>query len=34
MLHYWHVFHIPLSGVMFLIMFFHIIVYYVFRTRI
>lgn len=34
MLHYWHVFHIPLAGVMFLIMFLHIIVYYVFRTRI
>ncbi|MBI5826464.1 MAG: hypothetical protein HZB22_01850 [Deltaproteobacteria bacterium] len=34
MLHYWHVFHIPLAGVMFLIMFLHVIVYYVFRTRI
>ncbi len=34
LLHYWHVFHIPLAGVMFLIMFLHIIVYYVFRTRI
>ncbi|MBI5903423.1 MAG: hypothetical protein HZB84_08090 [Deltaproteobacteria bacterium] len=34
LLHYWHVFHIPLAGVMFLIMFLHVIVYYVFRTRI
>lgn len=30
LLHYWHVFHIPLSIVMFLIMFLHIIVYYLF----
>lgn len=34
LLHYWHVFHIPLAGVMFLIMFLHIIVYYVFRTHV
>jgi len=32
MLHYWHVFHIPLAIVMFLIMFIHIAVYYVFRA--
>ncbi len=31
MLHYWHVFHVPLAIVMFLIMFLHIAVYYVFR---
>ncbi|MFQ5736654.1 MAG: hypothetical protein ACE5GY_07305 [Thermodesulfobacteriota bacterium] len=31
MLHYWHVFHIPLAIVMFFIMFLHIAVYYVFR---
>ncbi|MBI3600538.1 MAG: hypothetical protein HY097_07840 [Nitrospinae bacterium] len=30
LLHYWHVFHIPLAIVMFLIMFLHIIVYYLF----
>ena len=32
MLHYWHVFHIPLAIVMFLIMFIHIAVYYIFRA--
>ena len=32
MLHYWHVFHIPLPIVMFLIMFIHIAVYYIFRV--
>ena len=32
MLHYWHVFHIPLAIVMFLIMFMHIAVYYIFRA--
>jgi hypothetical protein len=31
LLHYWHVFHLPLSVVMFLIMFLHIGVYYLFR---
>jgi hypothetical protein len=31
LLHYWHVFHLPLSIVMFVIMFLHIGVYYVFR---
>jgi hypothetical protein len=31
LLHYWHVFHVPLAAVMFLIMFVHIAVYYVFR---
>ncbi|TAN61399.1 hypothetical protein EPN18_06740 [bacterium] len=32
LLHYWHVFHVPLAVVMFLIMFIHIIVYYIFRV--
>ena len=32
LLHYWHVFHIPLAIVMFLIMFMHIAVYYIFRA--
>lgn len=31
LLHYWHVVHIPLAIVMFVIMFGHIIVYYLFR---
>jgi hypothetical protein len=31
LLHYWHVFHLPLSIVMFVIMFLHIGVYYLFR---
>jgi hypothetical protein len=31
LLHYWHVMHIPLAIVMFVIMFGHIIVYYLFR---
>ncbi len=31
-LHYWHIFHIPLAIVMFLIMILHIVVYYLFRT--
>lgn len=31
LLHYWHVLHIPLAIVMFLIMFIHIAVYYMFR---
>lgn len=30
LLHYWHVLHIPLAAVMFLIMFLHIAVYYIF----
>lgn len=34
LLHYWHVLHVPLAIVMFLIMFLHIIVYYVFRVSI
>lgn len=34
MLHYWHVFHIPLAIVMFLIMFLHIIVYYIFSAAV
>jgi len=32
LLHYWHVLHVPLAIVMFLIMFLHIIVYYMFRA--
>lgn len=32
LLHHWHVLHVPLAIVMFLIMFVHIIVYYVFRA--
>ncbi len=32
LLHHWHVLHVPLAIVMFLIMFIHIIVYYVFRA--
>lgn len=32
LLHYWHVFHIPLAIVMFIIMFLHIVVYFIFRT--
>ncbi len=32
LLHYWHVFHIPLAIVMFLIMFLHIGVYFLFGT--
>jgi len=31
LLHYWHVFHVPLAIVMFIIMFLHIAVYYIFR---
>lgn len=31
LLHHWHVVHVPLAMVMFLIMFLHIIVYYLFR---
>ena len=31
-LHYWHIFHVPLAIVMFLIMILHICVYYLFRT--
>ena len=31
-LHYWHIFHIPLAIVMFLIMILHICVYYLFRV--
>lgn len=34
LLHYWHVLHIPLAAVMFLIMFLHIVVYFVFRPAI
>lgn len=34
LLHYWHVLHVPLAIVMFLIMFLHIIVYYVFRPSV
>lgn len=34
LLHYWHVLHVPLAIVMFLIMFLHIIVYYVFRPAV
>ncbi len=34
LLHYWHVFHVPLAIVMFIIMFLHIAVYYVFRVGI
>ncbi|MDH3974430.1 MAG: hypothetical protein OEV42_09150 [Deltaproteobacteria bacterium] len=32
LLHYWHVFHIPLAIVMFLIMFIHICVHFLFRS--
>jgi len=32
LLHYWHVLHVPLAIVMFLIMFLHIIVYFLFGT--
>ncbi|MBI5643989.1 MAG: hypothetical protein HY954_11010 [Deltaproteobacteria bacterium] len=32
LLHHWHVLHVPLAIVMFLIMFMHIIVYYIFRA--
>lgn len=32
LLHYWHVVHIPLAIVMFLIMILHIVVYYLFRS--
>lgn len=32
LLHHWHVLHVPLAIVMFLIMFLHIIVYYIFRA--
>ena len=32
MLHYWHIFHVPLAIVMFLIMILHVFVYYLFRT--
>lgn len=32
LLHYWHVLHVPLAMVMLLIMFLHIIVYYLFRV--
>jgi len=32
LLHYWHVFHIPLAIVMFLIMFIHIAVYFIFTA--
>lgn len=31
-LHYWHIFHVPLAIVMFLIMVLHVCVYYLFRT--
>src|SRR3989304_1902921 len=31
-LHYWHIFHVPLAIVMFLIMILHVCVYYLFRT--
>ena len=34
LLHYWHVVHVPLAIVMFLIMFIHIAVYYLFRPDI
>ncbi len=34
LLHHWHVLHIPLAIVMFLIMFIHIAVYYIFRAGI
>lgn len=34
LLHHWHVLHVPLAAVMFLIMFLHIIVYYMFRAVI
>lgn len=33
LLHHWHVLHVPLAIVMFLIMFLHIIVYYIFRAH-
>lgn len=32
LLHYWHVFHVPLAIVMFIIMFLHIIIYYLFTA--
>ena len=31
-LHYWHIFHVPLAIVMFLILILHVFVYYLFRT--
>lgn len=31
-LHYWHIFHVPLAIVMFMIMILHVFVYYLFRT--
>ncbi len=34
LLHYWHVFHVPLAIVMFIIMFLHIAVYYIFRVAL
>ena len=34
MLHYWHIMHIPLALVMFLLMFVHIVVHYLFRPGI
>ncbi|MBI5468765.1 MAG: hypothetical protein HY891_06485 [Deltaproteobacteria bacterium] len=33
LLHHWHVLHVPLAIVMFIIMFLHIIVYYIFRAH-
>ncbi|MBI4828561.1 MAG: hypothetical protein HY804_07100 [Nitrospinae bacterium] len=33
LLHYWHVFHKPLAITMFIVMFLHIAVYYVFRVQ-
>lgn len=32
LLHYWHILHVPLAIVMFIIMFLHIIVYFIFTT--
>lgn len=32
LLHYWHVFHVPLAIVMFIIMFLHVIVYFLFTA--
>ncbi|MBI1912574.1 MAG: hypothetical protein HYS21_11315 [Deltaproteobacteria bacterium] len=34
LLHHWHVLHVPLAAVMFLIMFLHIMIYYMFRSGI
>jgi hypothetical protein len=34
LLHYWHVFHKPFAVIMFLVMFAHIGIYYVFRVKV